>query len=299
MKTKVAAKTEAETFAEARRKRELKEEQRKRRIGKPNPDCPSSDEIIVETEARGIRYCEAASRIAESNDFALGKTKTVQADDKESSRSRPDKLNQITLRLKPGGKYKEAVLRAIRTLRQKLAREAKRGCSVERRKEIDNELKDLLRLEHQQCDTGPRKHPTCTRLSARDLGFATEAPSADEIFERAMIWRGLVSKKPHLMFAKLSEKDPARWGEVAKREAEYNPKIKRTRERIEFGDIAEIKWSDADRVIAQNYFQSKTLKLPLRQLSAEKAVEKLVLKLGIYMSPYAFDRALRRLFLVD
>jgi hypothetical protein len=196
---------------------------------------------------------------------------------------------------------KAAVLRRIRTLRQKLGREAKqKGCTAERRKEIGSELQDLKELENQECGTGEPKHPS-TRPSARELGFATDAPSVDEILEAGTIQRGLRLKKLHLVFAKLAKLNPARWGEAVKREAQYNPKIERTRERIVYGDIKEAvesKWFKPDRVIAGHYFKSQILGKPLRELSADEASVELC-ELGVKISPEAFERALRRLFLVD
>jgi hypothetical protein len=50
-------------------------------------------------------------------------------------------------------------------------------------------------------------------------------------------------------------------------------------------------------VIAENYFQSNTLKKPLRELSAEGASDELV-KLEVDLSADMFDRALKRLALV-
>ena len=78
---------------------------------------------------------------------------------------------------------KAALRREILTVRQKLNREARRkGCTVERKKEIAHELDDLLGLEHQECGRHPRKHPS-TRPSASELRFKTDAPSVDEILE--------------------------------------------------------------------------------------------------------------------
>ena len=197
---------------------------------------------------------------------------------------------------------KAAMLRVIRTRRQQLEREVTgKRCTDERRQEIQNELQDLKGFEHQECCTGePPKHPSCRRPSARELGFETETPSADEILEAATIQRGLRFEKGHLIFAKLAEKNLARWGEVAKREATHDPKIERTRERIGYGDVRGIskgKCALVDRVIAENYFQSNIIKKPLRELSAEWASDELV-KLGVNLSADTFDRALKRLALV-
>ena len=214
-----------------------------------------------------------------------------------------DKPTPPVLRVKGGAKpddpsFRRAVLRAIRTKRQKLAREANpKGCTDARRKEIEGELEDLKGLEYQECGTGEPKHPS-VRPSARELGFSTDAPSVDEILEAATIQRGLRSKKPHLIFAKLAKLDPARWGEAAKREAQYNPKIERTRKRIGYRDIKEIKWTDADRTIAGHYFKSQIFGKPLRELSVDKASLQLR-KLKLEISPRAFELALRRLFLVE
>jgi hypothetical protein len=90
-----------------------------------------------------------------------------------------------------------------------------------------------------------------------------------------------------LILAKLAENDPEKWDEVAKREAVYNPRIEQIGKRIAFGDIQgvkESKWSKLDRVIAGHYFQSNRLKLPLRELSADKASVELR-KLGEEISP--------------
>ena len=99
------------------------------------------------------------------------------------------------------------------------------------------------------------------------------------------------------MFAKLAKLDPARWGEAVKREAQYDPKIERTRERIGYRDIKQIKWTDADRAIAEHYFKSHIFGKPLRELSVDKASLQLR-KLHLASSPRAFELALRRLFLV-
>ena len=133
-----------------------------------------------------------------------------------------------------------------------------------------------------------------------------------EILEAAIIRQGLRLKKAHLIFAKLSKLDPARWwGEddkddeyykdkIARCEARHNPKIEQARKRIEYGDIKELtegKWAKKDRIIAEHYFKSQRLKKPLRELSAEKASVEL-LKSDVDISPDSFDRALRRLALV-
>ena len=170
-------------------------------------------------------------------------------------------------------------------------------------KDIEGELQDLNELERQECGTGEPKHPSARPL-ASELGFK-DTPSATEILEAATIQRGLRLKKPHLIFAKLAKLDPAsESGEAAKLEAQYDPKIERTRKRIEYGDIkeaTEIKWpklSKLDRLIAENYFESQKLKRPLRELSANNASVELA-KLGVDISPKAFERALKRLCLVD
>jgi hypothetical protein len=206
--------------------------------------------------------------------------------------------------LKEKAAQKAALLRRIRTLRQKLGREANgKECTAERREEIESELEDLKGLEAQKCGTGEPRRPSA-RPSARGLGFEkeTDRPSANEILEAATIQLGLRSKKPHLIFSKLAEHDPARWGEAAKREAKHNPKIERARDRIKYRDIKKAggnKWPKLDRVIAENYFQSKTLKKPLRELSAVQASIELDWELGLKISPKAFERALRRLALLD
>lgn len=120
----------------------------------------------------------------------------------------------------------------------------------------------------------------------------------DEILKAANIQRGLRSKKLHLIFAKLAKLDPARWGEALKREAQCNPKIERARERIEYRDIKQIKWTDADWAIAVHYFKSHIFGRPLRELSVDKASMQLR-KLHLAISPRAFELALRRLFLVE
>ena len=51
-------------------------------------------------------------------------------------------------------------------------------------------------------------------------------------------------------------------------------------------------------MIAEHYFKSQKLEKPLRELSVDKASVELR-KLRIEMSPQAFERALRRLALVD
>ena len=188
-----------------------------------------------------------------------------------------------------------------------------RGGTAERREEIESELQDLKELEYQECGTREPKHPSYTRPSAREVGFDSDAPSVDEILEAAIIQQGLRLKKAHLIFAKLSKLDPARWwGEddkddeyykdkIARCEARLNRKIERTRERIDFGDIREAtegKLAKVDRVIAENYFQSQKLRKPLRELSADWASVELI-KLGVDISPDAFSRALRRLCLVN
>ena len=52
-------------------------------------------------------------------------------------------------------------------------------------------------------------------------------------------------------------------------------------------------------MIAENYFQTQKLEKPLRELSADKAAVELGWELRVTISPDAFDRALRRLCLVD
>ena len=88
------------------------------------------------------------------------------------------------------------------------------------------------------------------------------------------------------MIARLAENNPE-WDEIAKCEAQDNPKIEQARKRIKYGDIkgiAEGKWFNADRVIAGHYFKSPILRKPLRELSADKASAELR-KLDVEISP--------------
>jgi hypothetical protein len=223
-----------------------------------------------------------------------GEAGVVSFTEKEKAPSNPsnqsvkkdDKPTPLMLRIKDevtpdDPSFRQAVLRAIRTKRQKLAREAtnRKGCADTRRKEIERKLEYLKGIEEQECGTREPKHPS-SRPSARELLFKTETPSADEILEAAAIQQLLrlkkpASKKAALIFAKLSKLDPARWwGEdgkddeyykdkIARCEARHNPRIERTRERIDYGDIAKIKFSEVDRVITENYFRSERLAKPL------------------------------------
>ena len=195
---------------------------------------------------------------------------------------------------------KAALHREILTVRQKLNREASKGCTAKRRKKkIAHELDILRRREFQECGTHLRKHPS-TRPSAKELRFKTAAPSVDEILAAAAIQHHLHLKKPELLIARLAENNPE-WDEIAKCEAQDNPKIEQARKRIKYGaikGIAEGKWSNTDRVIAGHYFKSPILKKPLRELSADEAAPKLR-KLDVEISPRQFEQALRRLHLVD
>ena len=84
---------------------------------------------------------------------------------------------------------KAATLRAIRTRRQQLEMEARqKRCSTERREEIKRELQDLKGFEQQECGTGEPNHPSA-RPSVKELGLATDTPSADEILKAAAIQR--------------------------------------------------------------------------------------------------------------
>ena len=65
---------------------------------------------------------------------------------------------------------------------------------VKRAKKIERELEDLKGIEYQECGTREPKHPSCTRPSARELGFDSDAPSVDEILEGAIIQQDLRSK---------------------------------------------------------------------------------------------------------
>ena len=119
---------------------------------------------------------------------------------------------------------KVSLWRDIRTRQQKLQREVgRKGCTPERKKEIKADLENLKELEEQECRSELCKCPSVRRPTAEELGFKTNAPRAEEILERATIRQGLRLRKPHLFFAKLAKKDPARWREVAKREAQLNP----------------------------------------------------------------------------
>ena len=103
------------------------------------------------------------------------------------------------------------------------------------------------------------------------------------------------------MFAKLFIFLPDKWKKFVEDEAKHHPEITRTIERIKSRDIKEPwggKWAKTDRVIAENYFTSKTLKKPLWNCSSDSAVGELE-KLGVEITVKEFDRALRRLFLVD
>ena len=225
--------------------------------------------------------------------------------------SQPVEVGEITLRLNPGKPKDQALLRSIKSRRIKLQREDKRlkneektnGYTSARRKEIKDELENLRGLQYQECGAiEPPKDPLHRRSSATDLDFDTDAPSVEEILNRATRIRYV--DKPELMFGQLARmfrNSPTEFGEMVRREvareANHHPEIRRMIKLIEWGKIEEINWRRSDLVIAEHYFQTKTIKRPLRELSAQNAVEALD-ELGVEISEDAFCRALGRLCLV-
>ena len=191
---------------------------------------------------------------------------------------------------------KAALLRSIRSKRQKLNRELLRGETPKARKvQLRNELENLRLLEHQECGIeDPPRRPT-----ARELGFWRSAPSVKQIRERAVIHRSIDQEKFDSMLPKLASIDKDKWRIELSKEEKREPKVLAKRKRMDCCEISKEKLSEQERVVLENYFGKTRLSRPLRELGVKTAVKELREKLRNDVTEDEYRHILGKYYLTE
>lgn len=217
----------------------------------------------------------------------------AQSDRKPTSTQGERAEATLTLTLRPGKDGPTALLRAIRTEKERIKRALARVNCPDERENLLRRQADIAALEMSECGIG--KKPS--RPDAKELGFLSPTPTSEEIIERAVIQRCLKQNRFALILPKLAAMNPGKWGGELKREENYCPQVRRAKHRISAGEIAGEYVDQVEKIIAENWFSSARLKKPLREYGFDKAVVELSDKLGVRLSVQAYGRKVSGLFL--
>ena len=168
-------------------------------------------------------------------------------------------------------KVRAAIHRAIKTRRAWIKRQ-KQSNSVlwwNEQKALESELQLLDDLETTLFGVQRR------RVARSFLEYGGKTPTADDVIHNAVIWRCLETGKAHLILPKLAEMFPENYSDALADEITVDPRVKRATRRIRAKQIVGSYEDPIERLIAENYFESKVLSKPLCRLSRDDAVEQL------------------------
>jgi hypothetical protein len=189
-----------------------------------------------------------------------------------------------------------AMHRAIKTRRAWIKRQFKRASqsgtvlAKKYRKNLETELTLLDDLETSLF--GVQHRPK----SYSFLEYGGKTPTADVIIHNAVIWRCLKTGKPHLILPKLAAMFPENYSKALAREMNVDSRAKRVTHRIKAKQIVGSYEDPIERLIAENYFESKLLRKPLCRLSRDEAVEQLDKHFQKHITVDQYRRHLKSLF---
>jgi hypothetical protein len=172
-------------------------------------------------------------------------------------------------------KVRAAIHRAIKTRRAWIKRQFKRASQSDTvltrryRQALEIELALLDYLETLLFGVQHR------RKSYSFLEYGGKIPTADDIVHNAVIRRCLETSKPHLILPKLAAMFPENYSQALAREMNVDRRAKRVTHLIKAKQIVGSYEDPIERLIAENYFESKVLRKPLWRLSRDEAVEQL------------------------
>jgi hypothetical protein len=193
-------------------------------------------------------------------------------------------------------KLRAAIHRAIKTRRAWIKRQFNKASqsgtvlAKKYRKALETELALLDDLE--TLLFGVQHRPK----SYSFLEYGGKTPMADDIIHNAVIRRCLETGKPHLIVPKLAAMFPENYGEALAREMNVDSRAKLVTRRIRAKQIVGSYDDPIERLIAENYFESKLLRKPLCRLSRDEAVEQLGKHFHTHITEDKYRRHLKSLF---
>ena len=192
-------------------------------------------------------------------------------------------------------KVRAAIHRATKTRRQAIKRKLDpkdQRLTVKKRIALLTEIRDLADIESQLFGVIHKSPKIFTEYCGR-------FPTPDDIIHNAVIWRCLVSGKPHLILPKLAAMFPEYYAARLAEEVKRDPKARRVVHRINAGQIEGEYDDPIERLIAENYFDSSKLPKPLCRLSRDEAVEKLEKHFQKRITVDKYRRHVKSLFLKE
>ena len=168
-------------------------------------------------------------------------------------------------------KVRAAIHRAIKTRRAWIKHQLQSNSVLlwNEQKALESELQLLDDLETTHFGVQRR------RVARSFLEYGGKTPTADDIIHNAVIWRCVETGKAHLILPKLAEMFPENYSDALADEITVDPRVKRATRRIRAKQIVGSYEDPIERLIAENYFESKVLSKPLCRLSRDDAVEQL------------------------
>jgi hypothetical protein len=168
-------------------------------------------------------------------------------------------------------KVRAAIHRAIKARRQAIKRKLDR-------KDQHLTVKDRTALLDEQqllADIESQLFGVIHKSAKSFIEYGGRFPTADDIIHNAVVQRCLRSGKPHLILPKLAAMFPENYAVALAKEVKRDPKVRRVVHRINAGQIKGKYHNPIERLIAENYFDSRKLPKPLCRLSRDEAVEQL------------------------
>jgi hypothetical protein len=193
-------------------------------------------------------------------------------------------------------KIRAAIHRSIKTKKARFKRQLKSvfqsntALTDERRKTLETELRDLDDLETSLFHVQQRH-------GRAFLEYGGKPPTPDDIIHNAVIQRCLNAGKPHLILPKLAAMFPETYSKDLTHQMRVDRRVKRVTHLIKAGQIVGSYEDPIERLIAENYFQSKALSKPLCCLSRHDAVEQLETHFNKHITVDRYRRHLKSLFL--
>ena len=190
-------------------------------------------------------------------------------------------------------KVRAAIHRAIKTRRAWIKRQLQSGSVLlwKDRKALETKLQRLDDLETTLFGVQRR------RVARSFLEYGGKTPTADDVIHNAVIWRCLETGKAHLILPKLAEMFPENYSDALADEMTVDPRVKQATRRIKAKQIVGSYEDPIERLIAENYFESKVLSKPLCRLSRDHAVEQLEKYFQKVITVDKYRRHVKSLFL--
>jgi hypothetical protein len=179
---------------------------------------------------------------------------------------------------------RDAQRRAIKAQLQAIRRKLKRNPTPKTRAELEAEKALLSDLE------------TLVFRVRHRAGAALPAPSVGEIVEQATFRRFADRGRIATAWARLAVINPAKYGDFVSREAQKNPRIRRSLNRAR-SDAHQKPLKQAERLVLENFYHSAILQRPLRGLAACDAAIMLAETTHVPINADKYRRIVKKFYL--